>query len=348
MIFALISSISRGSTETSLDWDVNDGLTIGDLPVKLKGVNLAPSFTIEGMTIGWKRMFDNWATLWPTYIQPNILIFKEELGVNCIRLIGDPEQFYRSTSIDSSYLDKYAEFIEFCREENLYVIATCCGWGDWGADGESYVEYAATEQEIIDNMILFCQMCDEYPNVVGIDLIQEFNGWGKAAATRTESQNVNFAIDSIDQIKTAGVTKPLTFSYQPWGTYETIFDQTVVAATAAYFDYLDFHIYYPLYDIDDMDIALTYGKPIIWGETAVARFGTLGYSGQRGAFIEALQEHIEDPNLLGFAYWCGAEDEPLSGRPAGWEFNWGFFDNEGNAYTPSDNEKFLAIPIPAT
>lgn len=340
-------------------WDVNDGLVIGELPYKLKGVNLAPSFTIEGMTIGWERMFDPemWNVVWPTYIQPNIIRAKFELGVNCIRLIGPPAQFFRTTAIDSVYLEQYADFIEFCRVYNIYVYATGSGWGGWAEDGESYQEFPGiTDQQVIDRLIEFALFCNDKVNVIGIDLWQELSSWGYVVAPlRTELENVTFCWEVITQCKTAGVTKPLTCSVGPTDGWSGMFSNTFTADIVGIVDYLDFHVYYPLYNITDMNTAISYGKTIIWGETAIAKQGDMAWvteeypTGQRNSFINALQEHVLNPNLEGFLFWCLAEDEPYPGpHPMAWRFPWGFYDNLGTPASEDDIEDFAAIPIPET
>jgi hypothetical protein len=312
---------------------------IGSLDFKLKGINITPWFNNLGFT-DWDGIYSNWSTAFPL-IKDLIDIAIADMGVNCFRIIGAPDAVLSGTPLltESLYLARYSEIISYCRSKGCYFEATGCGWQNL-VDRDTLVPFS--DAAIFNHLRRFAVMANDYDNVVGIDLIQEFNGWGKAAATRTEAQNVTFVDDLITAAKADGVTKPLSCSIQPWGTYDNLFDQTVVAAVAPYVDYLNFHVYYYPFDPADMDPALEHGKPIYIGEVAVAKSGELSYGGNRLAFTVSLQTTILDENITGLSFWALNDD-----ATEGDNFPWGLYDNLGVPYDTDVIESYAAVPAPA-
>lgn len=313
-------------------WDVNDGLVLGELPVKVKGVNFAPTF--PEVVYSTEILFDDWDYYFPTYLVPLIDTAVADLGVNCFRLIGSPLSILQGGHTYEEYFRKYGELIEYCRTKNCYVEATAGAWQNMLTVGGGY----ASNAEVKPYLVEFAKWAQTFPNVIGIDLIQEFNGF-YMSGQRAESEVVTLITETIAECKAEGVTKPLTFSVQPWDTYDNIFGLAWWDTLAPLVDYLCPHIYYPITNMADMDPLVTFGKPIFWGETGVMRpgHGELSYSGGRNAHINQLQNHIEDPNLTGFQWWC-MNDEG--------DFFWGLYNAALTPYSQADVDDFFAIPIP--
>jgi len=310
---------------------------IGSLLVKLKGINITCCFNNLGF-FGWKEMFVNWSTAFPlirNMIDQAII----ELGVNCFRTIGAPDAVLGTSPplTLATYLARYSELISYVESKGCYFEATGGGWQNC----QQLAGVDFSDSDILSYLISFAQMANAHPGVVGIDLIQEVNGWGKATSpSRTEDQNVAFISGAIAAIKSAGVTKPLTFSLQPWGLYTTLWDLPIVAKMAPYVDYLNFHVYYYPFSTADMAPALVYGKPIYIGECGVAKSGALSYGGNRVNFINELAVAITDPNLIGVCFWCLNEDATEADN-----FPWGLYDNIGNPYDLTAIAAFANIPL---
>jgi len=265
----------------------------------------------------------------------------DDMGVNCFRQIASPDYVLSATPrMDlSTYLANYSEMISYCASKGCYVEATGCGWQNL-VDVDTLVTFP--EATIIDHLTQFALMANGHDNVIGIDLVQEVNGWGNLSGERTEAQNVAFIETLIGTVKSAGVTKQLTCSIQPWLMYEYLFDLAIVPYIAPHVDYLSFHVYYYPFHPSHMDPALEHGKPIYLGEVGIAKSGSVSYGGNRLNFITDWQTYISDPNITGISFWCLNEDA----TPAQ-DFPWGMYDNYGVPYRPPEIAAYAAIPVAA-
>ena len=193
--------------------------------VKIVGANIVPTPTeAAGGAAAWKNLQVDWP--WTTWIKPQIdYAVGNTVGCNCIRMIGDYMGVFAGTFTQSYYNANWAQLVSYCAGLGVYVYVT-------GGDGNQTAGMA--NSDIYGNVNSLLSALSSYRNIIGVDVIQELNGWSDGAPlTRAHAVYTG--------VKAGGTTLPLSFSctYPLTGgsaqSYATSMSDAV--------DYWDWHVY---------------------------------------------------------------------------------------------------------
>jgi hypothetical protein len=283
-------------------------------PTNLKfwGTNLCCDVTTLGVGLGgWPAMWSAWN--WDGWIKPQIdLMVGNGVGCNAVRVQGAAYAVQNGTIPMGTYLARWTQLIEYCRERGVYVYPCGCT-----VDNDtSFALPVATMGAVFAEIFRHHQAFD---NVIGIDIIQEMS----LEDVPTQDIRRPYLQALLLDIKSRGVTLPLTYSTgelidlgYPWGL-----------SIAPFVDFIDVHSYYRTAVVGQLDAYLT-GYPykdIIMGEagaeiawsTADAQFSTL-----RSCVNLMNGGH---PNLRGMLIWSSTDPSVAAGK------GWGqyAYDNTG-------------------
>lgn len=257
--------------------------------VKLRGVNLVPKDSVGNP---WRSLYVNWATKWGTVVKPQINA-AASTGANAIRLIGDVDGVHNGALTVDAYVAAYEQFVDYCNTLGLWVYACLSDAGHWGG---------ATRDQALTVMMAQAAMLESKPNVIGIDVIQEFGlNTGIAAGYTTH----DFAAYIFGQLRTV-TTLPLTCSVMGGGNGST--SQWSSSTITGFDDLFDFHDFHPYYDgmvAADLNPALAAtSKPILLGEyggsTSDSRLTA-------AAAVSAL------PRVIGSFFWAIVDNQSGDG-----------------------------------
>jgi len=292
--------------------------------VKLRGANLVvkPShpltnsgFTNQG---AWARYYEEWD--WTGWIKPQIdrAIYE---GMNGIRQIGDVFGLKLGYYSEATYLAHWAQLIEYCAANNLYVYAT--GGSELHFGGASYAEVAAY-------IAAYASFVNQYPNVIALDVLQEIPD-----ATSGRIANLKIVRDAC---KAANPNLPMTFSMAAVNGFNAV---ATVQALDPIVDFFDGHGYSTVTELSLNNIpgsgyyTSTHPKPLMIGEFGASQSQS---SGQRVAHAKSFRDWFAShPSVIGCLYWALA-DQDVAGAPAN---TWGLFTN---ARTTLNNGAALSLP----
>lgn len=322
-------------------------MRISTLPQKLKGVNIMPLGSYTG-TFSWQEMWLYWDDNWPL-VQLAIDKAVDELNINCFRWLGDLQIIFTGQSTRAEQLARYEEYIDYVTSKGCYVYACAGAVHHLDVTPGTQASFAAIQAEIV----AFAEMCATKENVVCVELLQEIMAWPVFRTGITDEETATFAQDCTTAVRAAiGNVKDITMSYNHRAYNSSIWSDPLIALTAGYFDILDFHPYYKPMDLTEMNPVRAYGKPIVWGETGVARLTPssgfdFSFGETRNEYINKLAEHIEDPDLYGFLFWGLQEDTTGASTGSQHDFYWGLYDGALEPYIADDVSDFAAIQIPS-
>ena len=135
---------------------------------KLYGVNIVPTPT-EAATgaAAWARLQLDWP--WDTWIKPQIdSVVGNEIGCNCIRMIGDFSGVFTGLFSQATYNEHWAQLVSYCAELGVYVII---------AGGDQSQVTGMTNRDIQSNVISLLAALSRFNNVAYVDVMQEQNAW---------------------------------------------------------------------------------------------------------------------------------------------------------------------------
>jgi hypothetical protein len=218
---------------------------------KIFGANIVPKKADITGAQAWGNMILSWD--WDGWIKPQIdLIAGNNVGANCIRMIGEVYGIATGMYTEAFYLARHRQLADYCASLGLHLYACCSGKG-------SPAQVTISNDGAVNLMMGYLQMMQQYPKVIGVDVVQE-----SSIVAKPIDANL---IDILARLRANGVTLPMTCS-----THEI---NVASAATAPwiysmgqYFDFIDVHSYtYPvtMQSLDGLRAAFP-DKDIILGE----------------------------------------------------------------------------------
>lgn len=238
---------------------------------KIYGCNIASkkSYGVDtAYGAAWLALWNAWD--WDGWIKPQIdWACGNNIGCNCIRLIGSLEGVYAGTFTQNTYNSRWIQLVEYCASLGVYVYFTG-GWFPQVSPDNVYYPAGAganmTDQQIADGINATLSALSGYRNIIAADLMQENDWW-------PETFKAERSVDVYNKVKAGGTALPCTFSSTKVLTDQSSKDWFTSIAGA--FDMIDHHIYAMVgYDpntpivLSDMNYWLsTYsGYDIIFGE----------------------------------------------------------------------------------
>lgn len=200
---------------------------------KIKGGNIAP----KPGGGAWKGLFAQWD--WVNWIKPQV-DRAAALGLNAIRLIGDPGAIFVDPNYgtgtlpkisQSTYDAQWMQIAQYCQDLGLYLYP--CLIGKWSVLdvlglGGNYQDAAITNSVKTTAGIL-----SGYSNVIGFDLFQEGDAWSGVAWAPSTAYSLNAYVNLGGNAYKATTAGTSASSGGPTGTGSSITDGTVVWAYQA-------------------------------------------------------------------------------------------------------------------
>lgn len=197
---------------------------------KIFGANIVPKQADISGGQAWGNMILSWD--WDGWIKPQIdLIAGNNVGGNCIRIIGEVFGIATGLYTEAFYLARHRQLADYCAAVGVHLYACCSGKG-------TPPQVTISNDGAVNLMMGYLRMMQEYPNVIGVDVVQESN----VVAKPTDAN----LIDILARLRAAGVTLPLTAST---GEINVASAATApwIYAMGQYFDFIDVHNYtYPV------------------------------------------------------------------------------------------------------
>lgn len=197
---------------------------------KIKGGNIAP----KAGGGAWKGLFAQWD--WDNWIKPQV-DRALALGLNAVRLIGDPscifvDPNYGSGTIpkitQATYDARWAQLAQYCQDLGLYLYP--CLISKWNVLDVYGIGGNYQDVSITNSVKTTAGILAGYSNVIGFDLFQE----GDAHAGLTWTASTAYSLNAYAnlggnsyKVTTAGTSAS---SGGPTGTGSAITDGTVVWA----------------------------------------------------------------------------------------------------------------------
>lgn len=171
---------------------------------RLFGANIVPPEVDVLPSSGqqaWSNLFLNWSVRWPTWIKPQVdFLAGNSVGANCIRMIGGLDGVAAGLYSQSYHDDALEQLVAYCNTLGIHFLLVGSGTQNQLvsaiAGGLTAQRYGAMQATTIRRM-------QQYPNVIGCDLIQESQG-GTIGNT--------FLIPMIETARNLGAAIPLTCS----------------------------------------------------------------------------------------------------------------------------------------
>jgi hypothetical protein len=288
---------------------------------KVRGANLTtkPGYPLQSaMWIAWD---------WDGWIRPQIDC-AVALGCNAVRLMGDVAMVMKANLSQSTYNARWQQVVAYCVSQGLAVYYTGCSPYDTnGQDNGNMAAYNANPQAFADVMkssvaAVTSGSTDYTASIIGLDLVQEANSWGKSDAVRSLYSMVRpFVPRRI----------PCTFS-----TSDLVQSTTWIPSIISACDFLDYHVYPQIYGITGQPSAAAFtrgpraaypNKDILFGEGGASSGGrpAVYRPAEVAAWLNGLASlgNMPDPHIRGALMWAlqdqddqyGAFDASWSPRP---------------------------------
>jgi hypothetical protein len=292
--------------------------------VKLRMANLTvkPSYPLTNSGFAgqgaWAQYYLDWD--WAGWIKPQIDDAIQE-GCNGIRQIGDVFGLFLGYYTEATYLAQWAQLINYCAANNLYVYAT--GGSELHFGGQSYAQAAAY-------IAAYASFVNQFPNVIALDVLQEI-------PDTTSARIANLATVR-NAAKAANPNLPMTFSMASVNNYGTA---SIVQALDPVVDYFDGHVYSTQVEavlnfVPGSGYATAVNpKPLMIGEFGASQGQT---SAQRVAHAKSVRDFLaRHPSVIGCGYWT-MRDQDAAGTASN---NYGLYTN---ARTALNNGGPLTLP----
>jgi hypothetical protein len=304
------------------------GLSDPNIPpgVKLRGVNLVGNYTQTTDADG----NDIWASLWGVWnwgglIAPQL----EDIAkiANAVRIIGNTLVMALGRITLTQYLARWKQFLDHAQSLGLFVYP--CGgdlghWGNytWAQSTQAYTQLA--------------QLLAGYPNVIGVDIVNEAQQMPEPVVGWTYNQPEPVA-DLLTELGSIvrSVGLPVTYSrgiVNSSGWAQDYFTDHLG-------DFLDFHVYYVPGASDSLQ---EYGqsgganKKLIIGEFGVNNTDS---PGDRAAYYNAMRVMCaDDPRCMGALAWSAYDLGPTK------DLQWGLFDQQRRLRTDI-SQPFSTFPV---
>lgn len=184
---------------------------------RVRGSNIVPQAAHQD----WHWLWRDWA--WTDWIKWQIDLLAGLTGANTVRVMGTYKAIYDATLTEADYLDRWDQLATYVADLGMYLYP--CTGGDFaGAYG-----YTPTSSFVAEQAAQVAERLRDYPNIIGIDLVQERQSWAK-----TEGEMVRSAV--LQEIDV-----PLTFSIA--STSQADFANTTWRSEIAnVVDFFDYHI----------------------------------------------------------------------------------------------------------
>lgn len=302
-------------------WQNRSPVTASRLPVqvkpraKLKGANitLKPGYGPDPRYY-WAELIWGNAWDWTGWIKWQVDLAVAS-GCNAIRLMGGTDGVAHGMYTRSTYFAQVQQLIEYCASLGLYYYATVAG--DYGTP---------RNQAMLEETVAFCQFVQTFPNVIAIDMFNEYDKWMDWLASQepdgvlTQEQRVIFKSDLIgwiNAVRAAGVRLPLTVSTgagslsyhaQSWQFYFRDF-----------VDFIDPHQYGGTAAISVSPVA-SLRLPILCGEFGASMDHTIQHRTNR---YNQMKAFAALPEVVGVFQWA-ITDQSTSASD-----KWGLYDIDG-------------------
>lgn len=276
---------------------------------KIMGANLIPTAantSVDGGMQAWSQMFLTWD--WDGWVKPQIEhVIGDNIGCNCIRLIGANWSVIAGRFTQSYYDDKLLQVALYCAERGVYFYACC---GDLSRD--TVYDFSKSAQSIVANCFATTLMkLQQIPYVIGVDVIQEV----------TEFYGLDNARDLCGRLKALGVTLPLTCSVSENITPAAGGVRANNVITWA--DFLDVHLYvFNQGSVNQPLNKLQYfqdnypEKNLVIGEWGTSLGADVQYQTSFGKDIQAIANQ-GSPQVRGALVWAASDQSNINGDKYG-------------------------------
>jgi len=217
---------------------------------KIFGANIVPKKADITGGQSWGNMILSWD--WDGWIKPQIdLIAGNNVGGNCIRIIGEVYGIATGMYTEAFYLARHRQLADYCASIGVHLYACCSG-------KDTPAQVTVSNDGAVNLMAGYLRMMGEYPNVIGVDVVQESNVVAKPTdANLIEILSKLRAVTSLPLTASTGEINLTSAGTAPW-----------IYAMGQYFDFIDIHNYtYPvtMQSLDGLRAAFP-DKDIIVGE----------------------------------------------------------------------------------
>ena len=304
------------------------GLSDPNIPpgVKFRGVNLVGNFTQTTAANG----NDIWASLWGVWNWAGLIAPQlDDIAkiANAVRVIGNTLVMAVGSITLTQYLARWQQFLDHAQSLGLFVYP--CGgdlghWGNytWAQSTQTYTELA--------------QLLKSYPNVIGVDIVNEAQQMPQPVVGWTYNQPEPVA-DLLTEL--GGIVRsvglPVTYSRgiaNSSGWAQDYFTDHLG-------DFLDFHVYYLPEATDSLQ---AYGQSSsIYKRLIIGEFGINNtFSPEdRAAYYNAMRVMIDnDPRCMGALAWSAYDLGPTN------DMQWGLFDPKRRLRTDI-GQPFSTFPL---
>ncbi|BBY59349.1 hypothetical protein MSAR_24850 [Mycolicibacterium sarraceniae] len=263
----------------------------------LRGANIHPKaadFYTDGAFDNanvWAQLWTRWE--WDGWIERGIELAKG-LGANTIRIIGDIRGLHQGRITRATYLDHLRQLTEYLDSQGMYL---------YGTSGDLRHLVDIDEMFITAELQAQADLLNDYPNVVGWDVMQEI---GSSFKTFGKQRCIELARNWAAAIRSVTTGIPLTYS-----SISYTWDVATYREFDEFVDYFDLHLYStPEARLGDQSIAPLLSmtsKPVMIGEFGV---DTRALTTQQAVdAYEAILGLVRDnPQVVGANCWSIMND----------------------------------------
>lgn len=285
--------------------------------VLAKGANLLP------LDYTYVTIIEDWANAFPAQVKPQLDLMSAD-GFTMVRLASGMGGIATGDITRDEFYAAMDQYIQYCAKVGLYVYITAADC--FSALPTSYDE--SLMPAIKTEVVAYAAFCDKYPNVVCIDLFNEFfyDGGFMSGSGLTFGQRATIAIDWSSAVR-AVTNIPVTWSLptsQDNGS-SAMWNATAISelnTVSPALDFVDMHVYYDVVSSDlvnylaALSVAKPSGMPMIIGECGMPSNTA---DATRAARLARTGKIVNDCQLVGGLMWAFAEGS----GPAGG--NWGLY-----------------------
>jgi hypothetical protein len=304
------------------------GLSEPNIPpgVRLRGVNLVGNYNQTTAAHGndiWASMWGVWN--WSGLIAPQL----EDIAniANAVRIIGNTLVMALGSINLAQYLARWKQFLDQAQSLKLFVYPCGGDLGHWGK---------FTWEQSTDTYFELAQLLASYPNVIGVDIVNEASQTPAPPVGWTYNQPEPLA-DLLTELggMVRSVGLPVTYSrgiVNSRGWEQDYFTDQLG-------DFLDFHVYYLPGATDSL---LHPGQPggankkLIIGEFGVNNTDS---PDDRAAYYNAMRVMCaNDPRYMGALAWSAYDIGATK------DLQWGLFDSQ-RRLRKDIGQPFSAFPV---